>query len=116
MIRHSFILLSFCTALIACAGAPAQERRAIAWDGLGKDPNRPHVAKRRVANPAPAAPDPNQERERVLGTLQPYSQAWWAVHDEIQAENDRRLGSKLLICPRCVEPSPPSENVTGSIR
>ncbi|QOZ12159.1 hypothetical protein [Bradyrhizobium sp. CCBAU 51765] len=116
MIRYSFILLSFCTALIACAGASAQERRPIAWDGLGKDPNRPHVAKRRVANPVPPAPDPNQERERVLGTLQPYSQAWWVVHDEIQAENDRRLGTKLLICPRCVESSPPSENVTGSIR
>ncbi|WP_456742742.1 hypothetical protein [Bradyrhizobium sp. USDA 4354] len=116
MIRHGLILLTFCTALIGCAGASAQERRPIAWDGLGKDPNRPHVAKRRVTNDAPAASDPNQERERVLGTLRPYSEAWWAVHDEIQAENDRQLGSKLVICPRCVESSPPREDVTGSIR
>ncbi|WP_027577588.1 hypothetical protein [Bradyrhizobium sp. WSM1743] len=115
MIRYGFILLTFCTALIGCAAAPAQERRSIAWDGLGKDPNRPHVAKRRVTDHAPAASDPNQERERVLGTLRPYSEAWWAVQDEIQAENDRQLGSKLVICPRCVE-SPPREDVTGSIR
>ncbi|PJG52580.1 hypothetical protein CVM73_24515 [Bradyrhizobium forestalis] len=116
MIRHGFILLTFCTALIGCAGAAAQEGRSIAWDGLGKDPNRPRVAKRHVTDHAPAASDPNQERERVLGTLRPYSEAWWAVHDEIQAENDRQLGSRLVICPRCVESSPPREDVTGSIR
>ncbi|WP_407120766.1 hypothetical protein [Bradyrhizobium sp. STM 3561] len=115
MIRYGFILLTFCTALLGGAGAPAQERRPIAWDGLGKDPNRPHVAKRGVTDHALTASDPNQERERVLGTLRPYSEAWWAVHDEIQAENDRQLGSKLVICPRCLEPSP-REDVTGSIR
>jgi hypothetical protein len=87
----------------------------IAWDGLGRDPNRPPVTKRRVTNPSPAQSDPNQERARVLGTLRPYSEAWWAVHDEIEAENDRQLGTKLVICRRCVPP-PPSEDVTGSIR
>ena len=116
MIRHGFILLTFCTALIGCAAAPAPERRSIAWDGLGKDPNRPHAATRRATNHAPAAPDPNQERERVLGTLRPYSEAWWAVYDELQAENDRQLGSKLVICPRCVDSSPLREDVTGSVR
>ena len=101
-------------------GAPAQERRPIAWDGLGQDPNQaPHrssVTKRRAANPAPAQDNPNQERERVLGTLRPYSEAWWVVHDEIEAENDRQLGTKLVICPRCVESPPPSDDATGSIR
>lgn len=115
MIRHGFIVLTFCTALIGCADAPAQERRSLAWDGLGQDPNRPPVVKRRATAGASAASDPNQEREKVLGTLRPYSEAWWAVHDEIQAENDRRLGNKLVICPRCVE-SPQREDVTGSIR
>ena len=86
--------------------APAQERRPIAWDGLGQDPNRPltllsqSVARR---TRRPRQTDPNQERERVLGTLRPYSEAWWAVHDEIEAENDRQLGTKLVICPRCVQ-------------
>lgn len=52
----------------------------------------------------------------MLGTLRPYSEAWWAVHEEIQAENDRQLGSKLVICPRCVDSSPLREDVTGSVR
>ncbi|MCP3369836.1 hypothetical protein [Bradyrhizobium cajani] len=116
MIRHGFLLLTFCAALLGCTVAPAQERRSIAWDGLGRNPNRPPVTKQRVASPPPAESDPNQERERVLGTLRPYSEAWWAVHDEIEAENDRRLGAKLVICPRCVPSPPPGEDTTGSIR
>ncbi|MET4198472.1 hypothetical protein [Bradyrhizobium sp. LA6.12] len=120
MLRHGFVLLTFCAALLGCAAAPAQERRPIAWDGLGRDPNQaPHrssVTKRRAANPAPAQDNPNQERERVLGTLRPFSEAWWVVHDEIEAENDRQLGTKLVICPRCVEPPPPSDDATGSLR
>jgi len=51
----------------------------------------------------------------VLSTLRPYSDAWWAVHDEIEAENDRQLGSKLVICRSCVT-QPPGEDTTGSIR
>ena len=121
MVRYGFILLTFCTTLLGCAVAPAQERRPIAWDGLGQDPNkganRAHVAKRRApTDPAPAESDPNQERERMLGTLRPYSDAWWAVHDEIEAENDRQLGTKLVICPRCVQSPPADEEATGSVR
>lgn len=51
----------------------------------------------------------------MLATLRPYSDAWWAVHDEIEAENDRQLGSKLVICHSCVT-QPPGQEVTGSIR
>ncbi|MHC2538935.1 hypothetical protein [Bradyrhizobium diazoefficiens] len=116
MMRHGFVLLTFCAALMGCAATPAQERRPIAWDGLGQNPNRPPVTKRRAANPAPTQENPNQERERVLGTLRPYSEAWWAVHDEIEAENDRQLGTKLVICPRCVQSPSPGEDVTGSVR
>lgn len=120
MMRHGLVLLTFCAALMGCAVAPAQERRPIAWDGLGQDPNRASVAKRRAAKPVPvqaqAQDNPNQERERVLGTLRPYSEAWWAVHDEIEAENDRQLGTKLVICPRCVQQPSPGDDVTGSLR
>ncbi|MBR1175151.1 hypothetical protein JQ617_14370 [Bradyrhizobium sp. KB893862 SZCCT0404] len=116
MIRHALVLLTFCATLMGCAAAPAQERRPIAWDGLGQNPNRAHVTKRRTANPTPVKDNPNQERERVLATLRPYSEAWWAVHDEIEAENDRKLGTKLVICPRCVGSPPPGDEVTGSIR
>jgi hypothetical protein len=115
MARHILVLLSFCAALAGCASAPAAERRPIAWDGLGPDPNRPIVTKRRLANHAAPESDANLERRRVLATLRPYSEAWWAVQNEIEAENDRQLGSKLVICRICVTP-PPSEDVTGSIR
>ncbi|MFT4118102.1 hypothetical protein [Bradyrhizobium sp.] len=101
---------------MGCAVAPAQEHRPIAWDGLGQDPNRPVAPKRRAASHTPAQSDPNKERERVLGTLRPYSDAWWAVHDEIEAEHDRQLGAKLKICRDCVPSQPPSDDVTGSIR
>ena len=116
MARHSFVLLSFCAALMGCAGAPAQHRGPVAWDGLGQNPNLPIVTKRRVTNSASAQANPNQEREKVLGTLRPYSEAWWAVRDEIEAENDRQLGAKLVICPRCVQSPTPADDVTGSIR
>ncbi|WP_441238450.1 hypothetical protein [Bradyrhizobium sp. 930_D9_N1_4] len=120
MMRHGFVLLTFCATLMGCAVAPAQERRPIAWDGFGQNPNkvssRPLVTKRSAANAPPVQDSPNQERERVLGTLRPYSEAWWAVHDEIEAENDRQLGTKLVICPRCVRQPSPGEDVTGSIR
>ncbi|MBC9882898.1 hypothetical protein G8O24_36965 [Bradyrhizobium sp. INPA01-394B] len=115
MARHILVLLSFCAALAGCASAPAAERRPIAWDGLGQDPNRPAVAKHRLANPPARESDPNLERQRVLATLRPYSDAWWAVNDEIEAENDRQLESKLVICRSCVT-QPPIEDTTGSIR
>ena len=51
----------------------------------------------------------------MLATLRPYSEAWWAVQNENEAENDKHHGSKLVICRSCVTP-PPSEDVTGSIR
>lgn len=102
---------------MGCAVASAQERRPIAWDGLGHDPNRPPATKSRPTNRAPVESDSNQEREKMLGTLRPYSDAWWAVHDEIEAENDKQLGTKLVICRRCRPSPPPSEeDTTGSIR
>jgi hypothetical protein len=110
------ILLSFCAALAGCATTPVPERRPIAWDGLGVDSNRAPITRRHVARSAAAESDANVEREKVLATLRPYSRAWWAVQDEIEAENDRQLGSRLVICRRCVPSAPPSEDVTGSIQ
>jgi hypothetical protein len=109
------MLLTFCAALAGCASAPASDRHSIAWDGLGQDPNRLAVAKRRLANHAPSERDPNAERQRVLATLRPYSDAWWAIHDEIESENDRQLNRKLEICRRCAPP-PQGEDAFGSIR
>jgi hypothetical protein len=50
---------------------------------------------------APAQPDPNREKEKVLATLRKYSAEWVALHTEIEAEEDRRLKAKLVICRGC---------------
>ncbi|MDD1519209.1 hypothetical protein DCG74_35550 [Bradyrhizobium sp. WBAH42] len=97
--------------LTGCATGPLTRSRAIAWDGLGRNPNLPYMARRMTSSPIPY--EHNKERERVLIDLRPYSEAWWAVHDEIEAENDRQLSRKLVICHGCLT-HPPSDS-TGSI-
>nr|WP_084299165.1 hypothetical protein [Bradyrhizobium sp. WSM1743] len=98
--------------LTGCATAPLAPSCAIAWDGLGRNPNLPSTARRVTSSPL--AYEHNKERERVLLALRPYSEAWWAVHDEIEAENDRQLSKRLVICHGCLT-HPPSEYSTGSI-
>jgi hypothetical protein len=56
-------------------------------------------------------PEPNIERERVLATLRPFSTAWWAVRDEIDAEEHRRINRRIVICRSCF----PKENYTASL-
>jgi hypothetical protein len=100
--------------LAGCAMAPPPVPGRLAWDGLGRDPNlRPSPGKR--ASAASTAPDTNDEREKALATLRPYSEAWWVVHDEIEAEKDRRIGARLVICRGCF-PRAAEDEVTGSIR
>lgn len=60
-------------------------------------------------------PDPNVDREKVLVTLRPYSAAWWVVHDEMEAEEDKRLNAKMVICRTCFA-APDLEDHTGSVR
>jgi hypothetical protein len=107
-------------ALCSCAAPTArmgfdnsQKPRIFAWDGSGHDPNRPRVKARRTVVTA-VEDDTNRKREQVFNTLSPYSAAWWAVHDEIEAYHDKRLGRKLVICSSCLRHSPRDE-VTGTI-
>lgn len=99
--------------LAGCASAPSTTTTSIAWDGLGRDPKLTLVKRhaQRVAF-ATRRDSPNVDREKVLATLRPYSDAWWIVHDEIDAENDRQLNSKLLICRGCLARD---NDVTGSV-
>ncbi|MGY8637453.1 hypothetical protein RAD15_33785 [Bradyrhizobium sp. 14AA] len=46
--------------------------------------------------------------------MSPYSGAWWVVHDEIEAEHDRQLAEKLIICRDCLPSINPAET-TGSL-
>lgn len=113
LFKHIFSAVALSLLTSACASAPSQRALTIAWDGLGRDPNLP-VAKQRAASAmvVKRSQDDNSEREKVLATMRPYSQAWWAVHDEIEAANDRWLNSRLAICKGCfVTP----QEATGSI-
>jgi hypothetical protein len=103
MCKQSIILL-FALLLGSCAASPEMKPGMMAWDGLGRDPNPP--SHRKLARNAPSTGDTNIERQRVLATLRPYSAAWWVVHDEIEAENDRQLGAKLVICRGCFDRVP----------
>jgi len=92
---------------------PSQKSRTFAWDGSGLDPNRPRVKVKRVSI-ASAEDSANQKRQEVLSSLRPYSAAWWAVRDEIEADHDKRLARRLVICSGCLH-DPPPDDVTGSI-
>jgi len=101
--------------LASCAAGPSltQPTHTIAWDGLGRDPNLRASGKRPSASAEiKHLEDPNNERERVLATLRPYSEAWWAVRDEIDAADDRTVNSKLAICKGCFVPE---QEATGSV-
>jgi hypothetical protein len=63
----------------------------------------------------PAKPDSNAARQRVLNSLQPYSAAWWIVHDEIEPEEQRRVNKKIVICRACAPTASP-EDRTGSVQ
>ena len=107
-------------ALCSCAAPAARmtfdtshKPRMFAWDGSGHDPNRSRVRVKRAVVSVDDG-DANRKRERVFTTLHPYSAAWWAIHDEIEADHDKRLAGKLVICGSCLRRSPQDE-VTGTI-
>lgn len=60
-------------------------------------------------------PDPNIVREKVLATLRPYSTAWWAVQDAMDAEEQKRINAKMVICRACLPP-PARDEYTASVR
>jgi hypothetical protein len=101
----------FAIAILFVGGASASAQGRFAWDGRDRDPNLPARQKPRLAK---AAPNPNIERKRVLATLDPRSSVWRALKDEIDAEDDRYLNSKLSICRNClpVEPVMSSHGVS----
>jgi hypothetical protein len=121
MARHLSALIILSLVLSGCASAPPPSKSGrFAWDGLGQDPNRLIRHKRRptatgALTAVPKAPEPNAERDRVLATLRPYSAAWWAVQDEIDAEEQRRIKAKLVICRSCFPKTAPDE-FTASVR
>ena len=113
MIKQLSITIAIAALLTGCASAPNTTATNIAWDGLGRDPNL--ALPKRLVHSATAKrqENPNVEREKTLATLRRYSQAWWTVHDEIEAEDNRQLYSKLAICRGCIAHE---DNITGAAR
>lgn len=114
MFRHLLIPIFVLSLFSCCAYAQPAQRHKIAWDGLGRDPNLPPVTSHAKNISAGHPDDPNAKRQNMIAALRPYSQAWWVVHDEIEAENDRRISSRLVICQGCI-PHVTPQDVTGSI-
>jgi len=119
MYAKPIALLTLSIALCSCTAPAARinfdtpvRSRTFAWDGLGRDPNLPRIKVKRIREPA-NADDSNRKREQVFVSLRPYSAAWWAVHTEMEAENDKLLARKLVICASCLQPSSQAD-VTGS--
>jgi hypothetical protein len=67
-----------------------------------------------VAIKAPPKPDRNIEREKALTDLRPYSAAWWAMREQIDAEEQKRLDAKIVICNGCLPTIDDPGDRTGS--
>lgn len=103
---NSLICGAFCLALLGmtlsgCASGPQPAGR-IAWDGTGRDPNLPEV-RQRGPHVAAATPkkDPTAEEDALLASLEPRSPEWSAAQRKIDANRDKRLATKLIICRGC---------------
>lgn len=119
---HSSRIALFILPIALCSCAAPADRMSydtslrpqmFAWDGSGNDPNRPR-AKVKRAEVSVDEYSANRTREEALTSLRPYSAAWWVIHDEIEADHDKRLARKLVICVGCVRHSLQGD-VTGTV-
>jgi hypothetical protein len=110
LVRHFLVaLIAMHFVTVGCAAAQAPVGGRFAWDGLGQDPNKPLRNTKRMVR-LPAKPDPNADRRKMLNTLQPHSAAWWIVQDEIEAEEQRRVNKKIVICRACAPTASPEDH------
>src|SRR6516165_1337223 len=97
--KYALALASICALLSGCASAPPQNGVPMAWDGHNDDlPEATHLHPKTALS---SRPDPEANREAVLATLKPYSAEWRALHDQIEAEREKRLNAQLRICNGC---------------
>ena len=111
-----FLPIAFCSCTAPAARLHPDislKHRTFAWDGLGHDPNRPRAKVKRGGYPT-SEEDSSRTREKAIVSLRPYSAEWWTAHNEIEADNDKRLARKLVICDRCLQRSS-QVDVTGTI-
>jgi hypothetical protein len=80
---------------------------------LSQHPDKHPHHEQSLANASVTKPDPHAEKEKILATLRPYSREWFALYEDIEAEEDKRIKGKLVICRGCF--SKPDEDSTGSL-
>ena len=86
----------------------------MAWDGHNDDlPEATHLHPKTALS---SRPDPEAKREAVLATLKPYSAEWRALHDQIEAEREKRLNAQLRICNGCLQEQDKTADNNKSIR
>ena len=110
MVVRLFLLITVSSLVSGCASSPPPNGGRVSW---GQDPNRSIHKPKLLAKSSPSVPDPNAEREKLLATLPLYSAQWVALHNQIEAEEDRRLQNKLVICRGCFAKE--DEVYTGSL-
>jgi hypothetical protein len=101
----AIILAAFALAGCATADHSSREilpRNSIAWDGLGRDPNRPArghrtTAAKRPTDTALSTPDD----EAVLAAVPKYSKEWVVLYEAMQARDEARLARAMIICRGC---------------
>jgi hypothetical protein len=116
MLKSIAIILA-ALALAGCAtadhgGREMPPRKSIAWDGLGRDPNRPARTHRTVATNQPTDPGASaqndetssaQNDEAVLAAVPKYSKEWVALYEAMQARDNAKLARALIICRGCFQ-------------
>lgn len=114
MLRHFTSLIAVGCLLSNCATTPPPVCQSIGWSEYGRALAKPVRHTRHVANQAPAKPDPSIESDKALANLRPYSSAWWAMREQIDAEEQRHLNAKLVICRGCLPTTEDLGDLTGS--
>ena len=98
MVVRLFLLVTVSSLVTGCASTAPPNGGRVSW---GQDPHKPIHKPKLLAKSSPSVPDPNAKRQELLATLPLYSAAWVALHNQIEAEEDRRLQNKLVICRGC---------------
>jgi hypothetical protein len=107
MVRHFLFSITVGLVLSGCSSSPS---RTAAVSSLHEN----HVEHVRTEKYLPdfSHSEPNAEKEKMLASLRPSSPEWAALYGEIEAEENRRLTSKTMICRTCFPDKP---DYTGAI-
>lgn len=109
-LRYALSLTSVCAVLAGCATAPSLKEASAAWNGVGQDENA-IAASDLHSKASSSCPRCNLDAKRktALARLEPDSAEWLVLHDEIEADREKRLKAQLRICDGCL----PAQNVSS---